>query len=298
MEQGKSVKLFLTDGSSTGIVTAEVGNWTGQITAAPRNLLSVALGSEELNRTGVYILYGEGLDGDLPLVYVGESDDISARFKTHDGDLKKDYWERFIAITSKDMNLTKAHVKYIESRLIKILKEAKKCAVANLTAPDFNKLPRSDLSDMNQFIAEVLLVLPVIGVDFFRKPQIKLMESTNTQSVSVRFVMKIPTKGITATAVEVDGEFVVLAGAKGNLTEAVSFSEKMKSLRDQAFQSGRATKIDDKVFSLIENIAFSSPSAAAVFLVGTSRNGRTDWLVEGQSVTYGQWAEAKLAVLT
>jgi hypothetical protein len=76
-------------------------------------------------RTGIYILYGDPLDGDLPAVYVGEGDDISTRLRSHSRDGDKDYWDRFIAVTSKDMNLTKAHVKFLEGRLISLLTHAK-----------------------------------------------------------------------------------------------------------------------------------------------------------------------------
>lgn len=297
MGKGRSVKLFLAEGSATGIVTAEIINWTGHTLAAPRTRLDAALKREELKRTGIYILYSDSFGGDLPAVYVGEGDDISLRLRNHSRDSDKDYWDRFIAVTSKDMNLTKAHVKYLEGRLLALLADAKKCELKNKTEPSFDRLPEADISDMESFLEELQLILPVVGVDFFRKPLVKQTEVGTNEEPIVRFVLKHPSKGIDAMAVEADGEFVVLAGATGSLVEAPSFSEKMKSLRDQAFESGRATKSGDKVFNLVEDIAFSSPSAASVFLFGTSRNGRTDWLVEEQAVTYGAWSDEKLKTI-
>lgn len=294
MGKGRSVKLFLAEGSATGIVTAEIINWTGHTLAAPRTRLDAALKRDELKRTGIYILYSDSYGGDLPAVYVGEGDDISTRLRNHSRDSDKDYWDRFIAVTSKDMNLTKAHVKYLEGRLLALLADAKKCELKNKTEPSFDRLPEADISDMESFLEELQLILPVIGVDFFRKPQVKQVASDGPQEPVVRFNLKNVPKGIDATAVEVDGEFVVLAGAHGSLVEAVSFSEKMKSLRDQALESGRAQKTNENIFVLVEDIAFSSPSAASVFLFGTSRNGRTDWMVEGKSITYGTWSDEKL----
>lgn len=104
-------------------------------------------------------------------------------------------------------------------------------------------------------------------------------------------------KGIRAKAVEVDGEFVVLAGAVGSLNESVSFKDKIKDLRDQALVSGLAIRLDDKNFELTQDLGFTSPSAAAIFLFGTSRNGRTDWMLEGRVVTYGAWSDAKLLAI-
>jgi hypothetical protein len=292
--KGRSVKLFLAEGSATGIVTAEIINWTGHTLAAPRTRLDAALKRDELKRTGIYILYSDSFGGDLPAVYVGEGDDISTRLRSHSRDSGKDYWDRFIAVTSKDMNLTKAHVKYLEGRLITLLIEAKKCELQNKTEPSFDRLPEADISDMESFLEELQLVLPVVGVDFFRKPQVKRIETAGYEEPQIRFVVQHAAKGIGATAVEADGEFVVLAGATGSLIEAASFNDKIKYLREQALESGRAIKVDDKTFQLTQDIAFTSPSAAAVFLFGTSRNGRTDWLVEGNNINYGSWTEAKV----
>ena len=290
--QGRSVRLFLAEGSATGILTAEIVNWTGHALAAPRTRLEVALQRDELKRTGVYILYGDGMDRDLPTVYVGEGDDISARLRSHSRDENKEFWDRFIAVTSKDMNLTKAHVKYLEARLIALLRDAKKCELHNKTEPSFDRLPEADISDMESFLEELQLLLPVMGIDFFRKPRVKQADASASDDVT--FKLSHNAKGISAQAIEIDGEFVVLAGATGSLLEAQSFHEKQKAARDQAFETGRAVRTNNDNFRLEEDIAFSSPSAAAVFLFGTSRNGRTDWQVVGRGMNYGAWKDIQL----
>lgn len=295
MGKGRSVRLYLAEGSATGILTAEIVNWTGHTLAAPRTRLDVALKRDELKRTGVYILYGDSSGGDLPAVYIGEGDDIAARLRSHATSEAKDYWDRFVAVTSKDMNLTKAHVKYLEGRLITLVKEARKCDLRNRTEPSFDRLPEADISDMESFLEELQLILPVIGVEFLRKPQVSHSAPTAPEEIQVLFAVRHLTKGIDARAVEIDGEFVVLAGSTGSLNIASSFNDKLKLLRDQALESERAVKIDASTFRLLQDISFSSPSAAAVFLFGTSRNGRTDWLVEGQSKTYAAWQDAKIS---
>lgn len=295
LNRGRSVRLFLADGSATGIISAEIINWTGQVLVGPRTRLGAALKRDEIRKTGVYIIYSSDTDSDLPAVYVGEGDDIGARLLTHSKDDTKDYWDRFVAITNKDMNLTKAHVKYLESKLIGIVKSAKKSALQNKTAPEFDKLPESDISDMDAFIDEILLVLPVVGVNFLRKPSTPKPAETNTRETLVIFVTENSNKSINAKAMEIDGEFVILAGSTGSLHEGPSFrtSGKIKALRDRAIESGRVSTLN-KTFTVVDDIAFSSPSAAAVFLYGTSRNGRTDWIVENTSQTYGSWKEQSL----
>lgn len=305
---GRSVRLYLVDGTSTGILTAEIMNWTGHVLAGPRTRLEAALGREELKRTGVYILFGsDGSETDRQKVYVGESDEIAKRLYQHNRDETKEFWERFIAVTSKDLNLTKAHVKYLEARLLDLVHAAKKSVVANKDNPSFDRLPEADTADMENFLSQIELILPVIGVEFLKKPRTNLpkMETSGGDSPvfhsnsevddslrsNPRFELKNVGAGINATATEVDGEFIVLAGSSGSLQEKSSFSEKLKSIRDDALVSERIRKTSEKNFQVVEDIALSSPSAAAVFLFGTSRNGRTDWIEKATGQNYGNWKD-------
>ena len=274
-------------------------NWTGHVLAGPRTRLEAALDREELKRTGVYILFGsDGMNSDLTTVYVGESDAISKRLYQHNRDESKSFWERFIAVTSKDLNLTKAHVKYLEARLLDLLHAAKKSVVANKDNPDFDRLPEADTADMENFLSQIELVLPVIGADFLKRPRVRSSivplqarskDDTREPESSARFKAMNVKAGIDAVATEIDGEFIVLAGSTGSFREKSSFSEKVKAVRDNAIETGRVVLIGREKFKLVEDVALNSPSAAAVFLFGTSRNGRTDWIEEDTGKTYGEW---------
>ena len=122
MSQGRSIRLFLVDGSPNGPLTAEIMNWTGHALTGPRTKLTELVQRPECGRTGIYFLVGPDPENTLrPLVYIGESDDVAKRLKQHnrpESQGGKDFWERVCLITSKDQNLTKAHVKYLESQLI------------------------------------------------------------------------------------------------------------------------------------------------------------------------------------
>jgi hypothetical protein len=150
VSSGRSVRLYLADGKATGILTAEIMNWTGHVLAAPRTRFEGAFARPELKRTGVYLLIGTDDEGsDLPKVYVGEGDEIGKRLYSHNKE--KDFWERFVAVTSKDMNLTKAHARYLEGRLLTLLKDAKKAKIENKDMPQFDLLPEADIADMEAF---------------------------------------------------------------------------------------------------------------------------------------------------
>lgn len=296
MSSGRSVRLYLADGKATGILTAEIMNWTGHVLAAPRTRFEGVFARPELKRTGVYLLIGPDDNGsDLPKVYVGEGDEIGKRLYSHNKD--KDFWERFIAVTSKDMNLTKAHVRYLEGRLLTLLAEAKKAKIENKDMPQFDLLPEADIADMETFLTEIQLVLPVIGVEVFRKPSVKIETNSGaSKAVSniVYFDISNTKAGIVGRAREDAGDFVVEEGAIGALREAASFPDRIKSIRDDAFSTGQIVALSAKNFQIAQDISFNSPSAAAVFLFGTSRNGRTDWVVSGEGVTYGAWKDAAI----
>ena len=83
MTHGKSIKLFLVDGSINGILTAEIINWTGHVLSAPRTKLLDLIQREECARTGIYFLVGQDPEDSLPSVYIGESDDVANRLKQH-----------------------------------------------------------------------------------------------------------------------------------------------------------------------------------------------------------------------
>ncbi|WP_026479037.1 GIY-YIG nuclease family protein [Ahrensia sp. 13_GOM-1096m] len=301
MANGRSLRLYLADGSASGIVTVEIGNWSGHILFSPRTRIEAALARSEVSRTGVYILIGpDDEDQGQQKIYVGEADELKSRIASHNKE--KDFWDRFISISSKDMNLTKAHVKYLEGRLLDFAHDSGKASIDNRTNPNFAKLPEADISDMESFLDEIKLALPVLGVDFFptrkvsaKDPQTIFRPDAKNEK-DVFFIINNSKAGIDARATEIDGEFVVLEGSTGSLKERSSFlSSGIKTLRDRLLKNGVAGNINDSNFILRKDVEFKSPSGASVFLHGTSRNGRTDWLVEGQGITYAEWKDREIA---
>lgn len=87
---GKTLRLFLVDGTPSGIVIAEVLNWTGQVVRLPRAMLGHFLERRESGRTGIYLLVGD--DEEVPgrlRVYLGESDNVGVRLRQHANNTEK-----------------------------------------------------------------------------------------------------------------------------------------------------------------------------------------------------------------
>jgi hypothetical protein len=112
------IRILFPDGDPDGLRTIEKSNWNGTGIIIPRTLLRESKQSPEFARTGVYVLVGPPEESGLPRIYVGEGDPIKPRLEQHAA--KKDFWTSCIAFTSKDGNLNKAHVQFIESRLIEL----------------------------------------------------------------------------------------------------------------------------------------------------------------------------------
>jgi hypothetical protein len=154
-----TIKVFLAHGDPKRLRTAEISNWTGKAVSAPRTELEQLLVRPELARPGVYILTGRDPETDALMAYIGEAEVIRERMKHH---TSRDFWVQAIAFVSKDENLTKAHIRYLEGRLIDEAQAIGRVKLANVQSSGA-KLPESDTADMEVFLARIRQLLPVLG---------------------------------------------------------------------------------------------------------------------------------------
>jgi hypothetical protein len=301
MSQGRSIRLFLVDGTPNGLLTAEIMNWTGHVLTGPRSKLAELVQRPECGRTGVYSLAGPDSDDSLRTrVYIGESDDVAQRLRTHNRPEEqggKDFWERVCLITSKDQNLTKAHAKYLESQLIQIATQTARCVLSNGTAHSYNNLPESDRADMAFFLEQIRIVLPVLGFEFLRelsKPSAPVSATAAAApSHSPQFLLEVPRYRVSARGQEVDGEFFVLKGSNAR-SEWVGTERGYRGLYKQLIEEGVLVAGSGEHLTFSDDFAFSSPSAAAAVVCGRAANGRTSWVVEGSGQTYAAWQDQQL----
>ncbi|MGH3955938.1 MAG: GIY-YIG nuclease family protein [Mycobacterium sp.] len=279
-------------------MTAEIMNWTGHVVAAPRSDLRALLKRPEATRTGIYILLGDDPDSlGGQKAYIGEGDDVSKRLYQHarsEDQNGKDFWDRAIVLTSKDTNLTKAHARYLESRLITLALKASRAKLTNGTAPPPTVLPEADVSDMEYFIEQAKIVLPVLGINIFRSPKATTItpnqELVDARTDSPLFEMTLKKSRITATAQEIDGEFTVLEDSGARLKWIGGEGHSYTGLRTKLEQDGTLVpESNGLAMRFTRNHVFASPSAAAAIVAGRSANGRVEWTVHGTRRTYGQW---------
>jgi hypothetical protein len=156
-----TIRLFLVHGDPKRLRTAELSNWTGKAIAGPRSELEGLLLRDEAAKPGVYFLSGIDSESGKPTIYIGEAESIRSRLRGH---LEKDFWNHVVFFVSKDENLTKAHVRYLEGRLIEQARSVGRAMVMNGQSSGA-KLPESDREDMEIFLDRIHQLMPVLGAD-------------------------------------------------------------------------------------------------------------------------------------
>lgn len=305
--RGRTLKLYLVDGSPSGVITAELGISSVRAAVASRTALPDLIRREEAGRTGIYLLVGP--DPDLPgrqLVYVGEGDQVKTRLAAHDSDESKEFFTRAVLVVSKDENLTKAHGRYLESRIIAAIRNAGRAKLVNGTEPPFKGLPEPEIADMERVLDEIEILLPVLGFDVLRPAGQDAVVSARSVGADVGAapvssgneaapVFIFTESGTNARAREAGDEFVVLAGSIAKAQEVPSCDEGLKRRRAQMISEGKLAPAEDSKFlSFLADTAFDTPSGAARVIYGGNVSGPRYWRHEATGQTYGDWRKRRI----
>lgn len=291
MALGKSIRIYLADGGVTGIRHGEIVNWTGQAIACPRTRFPELKEWTEAKRPGVYFLFGKNDESGQDAVYIGEAEVVLDRLHSHISG--KNFWTELVAFTSKDDNLTKAHVRYLESRLVALASDAGRYTIENSTSPQLPALPRADRDAMEEFMGGVQTLLGVLGhrvlepliepaavimpYEYNSPPQTTPELPTQSPVTPLQQqVFHLNTKNIAATAVRTDEGLVVLKNSEAAQGIKNSLSAGYRTLRESLISSRTLVKEDEK-FKFAKDHLFNSPSQAAAVIVGYSISGPEFW---------------------
>lgn len=266
-----TIKLFLPRGDAKSLRTAEISNWTGKAVAAPRTELDELLAREELDKAGVYILIGSDPLTNAPRAYIGEAEVIRDRLRQHKS---KEFWISAIVFVSKDENLTKAHVRYLESRLLAEAAKVNKFTIEQNQSGG-SRLPESDREDMEVFLSRIQQLLPVLGSDILSpisQPDAKVQPGG---------VLLCRMKGAEGQGQRTANGFVVFKGSTAVLEERPSMGKYPYVMvqRKQLISEGVLIE-KDGFLVFTKDTEFSSPSAAAAAIHGGSANGLIAWKTE------------------
>lgn len=263
MNEPLSIKIFLAKGSASSLRTAEISNWSGKAIACSRKELDELAKREEATRPGVYFLIGNDIESGEPSVYVGEAEEVAKRLKQH---ISKEFWNQVVAFVSKDENLTKAHIKYLEGKLIDLGNRAGKGIIHN-NQNSGARLPEADQAEMDIFLDRILKLLPVMGTNLFSMPEVR------SKTVDDRLICKI--KGLVAYGNRTDNGFVVYKGSQAVPVDRPSAVR--NRVRRQILLDKGILEKQDNCLIFTRDHEFTSPSLAAASIRGGASNGLTSW---------------------
>ncbi len=304
-----SLRIFVADGDPDGLRIVDKSNWIGKALVFPRALLPQVKARPELAQTGVYLLLGPRPDGEGEMLYVGEGDPIRPRLESHYA--QKDFWTRAIGFTTTTAGqLNKAHVQFLESRLIALARAAKRMPLDNANQPAEPSLSEADRADMEVFLGHMLGMLPVLGVHAFERAQRVLapvaapalsapVASTAAQQAESEPALppeplELICKGKLYEAMGSDTAqgFVVFSGSTAIADIGNSLSWSQRKQREDLLKTG-VLQVDGAVLRFTQDYVLSSPSTAASLIHGRSANGRIEWkTADGRTLKEIQEAEA------
>ena len=269
MTPGKTIKLFLIDGEPNGRITCELSNWTGKAYKIPRIKIKDSTDREDLKNPGIYLLFGKNEEG-KDLVYIGEAENIFSRLVQQL--TQKDFWHEAIAFISKDENLNKAHIRYLENGLYEAAKKVNRYQVANTNVPTQASMSESDIAEMEEFLGNIKILVNALGHKVFEE---KRETKTPQQRKKTAFYIKAA-RGADASGEPTSDGFVVFKGSRAAIDTVKSITPNFKRFRDQLINEGTLKNEKDH-YLFTEDYLFSSPSTAAVIVMGRNANGLSEW---------------------
>lgn len=262
---GKTIEMFLVDGTAEGIVTAELSNWNGKAIKLPRTAVPDCV-REDVQGVGVYFLFCPESDG-ADSVYIGEAENVLKRLNQHLGDYKSGkesyFWNAAVVFIGRDLN--KALIRYLEDKLVKTARECGRNRILTKVTYD-TTLKEAQIASMEEFIDNIKVLLSAMN---YRVLTPVPKASDDTQYLYCKS-SSAEGKGFVSA-----GGFTVLKGTKISDHTVASFESRGKAywkLRNKLIEDG---VIADRCFT--RDYEFSAPSAASAVILGRTSNGNVDW---------------------
>ncbi len=275
--RGKSINLYLMDGSADGRIKCTLANWAGIAYRIPRTDIELCKDRDHLKQSGVYFLFGVSDETGEPVVYIGQAGErkngegILYRLQEHKKNPDKDYWTEAVVFTTAGNTFGPTEISYLENRFCSIAVEAKRYIVKNANDPTQGHVTEEKESELEEFIDYAKVIMGTLGHKVFLPINAPVSSSAqNEPDINQQLFLK--TSKVDASGRRVSDGFVVLKGSKVALTATRSCPNWTKQLR---------ARYQDKIDNggvLIDDLPFTSPSAAAGFVNYASANGLTSWI--------------------
>ncbi len=265
----KTIQIFLPDGQPRGVRIAEITTRIVQAVAVPRTQLDRIARRPEIGHVAVYFLFGESDEQAKPIVYIGQTEDLATRLKSHNAN--KDFWRTAVLIVSKTHSFTQAHIRFLEWYCIARAREAGRYLLENGNEGSKPYIPEPMEADLMDAFETANTLIGTLGFPLFEPVTSTAGEATEEEL----YYCSGPDAEATGKLVE-DG-FVVLKGSKARLDVVPSAEGTfVTSSRRRLSESGILVE-DGTSLRFAEDYLFESPSGAAMAILGRTANGWTSW---------------------
>ena len=262
MAISKKLEIIYHNGQPDGIRSIRRHLSTMTTYVIPRTLLSEAKKLSGINRPGIYYLISENDDNKIAQIYVGQTRNGVARLDDHNR--SKDFWNKAIMFLAGNKTFSLDMISGLEAFAINKAHESKRYKVENSVNPKY-EIDEYDLPLIEEVYEEIKFIMATQG---YKMDDAKVtLNEANT--------LHTTRNGVLAFGVY-DGEhFEVLEGSEIDMNRKCH-SSTFEKQRQTALTNGDIVKVDDK-YKLTVSVSFSSPSSAAMFVLGGSTNGWTEW---------------------
>ena len=265
-----TMTIQLIDREPDGVRICRVEGESLVTVVVPREKLPEARRLPNLPFRGIYYLLDED-HGVLSRVYAGQTTQGIVRLEAHKA--KKEFWNKAVMFLDDDNNIDRDVLDALESKAIDYVRNHGSYETDNAATPNPRMNPYKEQS-VERLHRSILFRMEALGYDLNRAYEGPVGPSS---------LFHTRKNGVCATGKfdKESGWFTVLAGSEIALNRPVIKNRKAVDMREKLFGDLR------ELATLEEDAVFPSASAAAVFVLGGSQNGWTEWVNDlGQTLDF------------
>lgn len=262
MAISKKLEMIYYNGQPDGIRSIRRHLSTMTTYVIPRPLLSEAKKLSGINRPGIYYLISENDDNKIAQIYIGQTRNGAVRLDDHNR--SKDFWNKAIMFLADNKTFSLDMISGLEAFAIKKAIEAKRYEVENTVNPKY-EIDEYDLPSIEEVYEEIKFIMATQGYK---------MENSKT-TLNETNMLHTTRNGVHALGIYDGEKFEVLEGSEIDMSRKCH-SSSIEKQRQTAIQNGNIVHSGTK-YILNVSVSFTSPSSAAMFVLGGSTNGWVEW---------------------
>jgi len=277
----QTIQIFLPAGDPRGMRVAEITTRIVRVIEVPRSQLADFLKMPEAEQVGVYFLMGELSEAGLPRVYIGQSGNVGTRLVQHNQN--KDFWNRAMVVISLTNSMTQTHALFLEWFAIAEATKAGRYSLENGNTGSQPYTPAPLQADCHEIHETAATLLATLGQPVFEP----LTGAPARLGVEPKPPELFYCKGPEAYGVgEYTSEgFVVHKDSTARVEIVASIKGTSQERFRQQLVTDGVLQLSGSQYKFTRDHLFSSPSMAAIAVLGRSANGWIEWKTEqGQTL--------------